>query len=393
MISLFARRERCSVKDTSRFWHTLFPLFAVPLLFALLSACGTVKRQKNVLRELSTFSDQQEAKISDSSHVLVINLAHSMPAGSAVDRIAGRFKTILEEKSQGTIRVDIFPDDTLGYVYDYADALNKGTVDAWIGSGKCPMINILSWAPTITGASLEEINSFIASDVVQQRIQEESASAGIDVLNIYPAQYRLLSTNQNISTLADLQKLRIRCFSDTSLESVYWSSFHIPTAAYDIHELYAALQQNMVDAEANPLSVIVSSHLYEQQSHLLHLKFMVYCDGLFISRKFMLALDENQRSLIRETADELTDYAARVYDAEQVRCTRIVEKAGLRQVYFPPNVLEEMRRTAAPAMENSLNLISAEDVQLMKNFLGSAFIRTSPEAAFSPSGTTPSWYP
>ena len=44
----------------------------------------------------------------------VILLTHSATAFSTTQKIAGRFKMALEEKSGGRFRVEIFPDDTLG---------------------------------------------------------------------------------------------------------------------------------------------------------------------------------------------------------------------------------------------------------------------------------------
>ena len=53
-----------------------------------------------------------------------------MPESSAAHRVAEKFKTLLEERSGGHFRVDIFPDDTLGYVDVYKRQVIHTVVNA-----------------------------------------------------------------------------------------------------------------------------------------------------------------------------------------------------------------------------------------------------------------------
>lgn len=140
----------------------------------------------------------------------VILLTHSATAFSTTQKIAGRFKMALEEKSGGRFRVEIFPDDTLGHVNDSDRPLLNQTVEMRIGPAATDTMGAMLWASTLSDASLEEIDKLLKDGEARRMLEEECEAKGIKILAVFPAHYRVLTGNERIDEAEDFSKLEMR---------------------------------------------------------------------------------------------------------------------------------------------------------------------------------------
>jgi TRAP-type C4-dicarboxylate transport system substrate-binding protein len=255
----------------------------------------------------------------------------------------------------------------MGYIYDYPEALREGTVDAWIGSGT-KIAQAVSWLPTIRGLSLEQVKAVLADSRVQEAYSAEAENGGYRIMAAFPLQYRVLTANIPVRTVEDLRKLKMRCYAEQSGETAYWGALGVPTAVYDVHQLYSALQQHLVTAQANTLPVIVSTQIYNQQRYVIETKHMVYQDMLCVSSNFYRSLTPEQQGILDRAARELDDFSEEVYSAEIVRSQRILENAGLRTISADEQLISDMRRIGGPAAERELRKIYGnEKINLVMN--------------------------
>lgn len=340
------------MRDQRHFPVILAALLVMAAFSLACFGCKAKEADSDIFTLLAAERESRKA-VADYDPV-VINLVHSSSERSAVNRVANMFKTMLEEESKGEILVEIYPNDSLGYVYDYNRALREGTVDAWIGSGGIRLNTVLYWLPTITGASLDKIQAFVQSDAYRKESQKLCAEAGYKALAIFPVQYRALTSNKPIRTMDDFPEIRMRSYLGGSNEAVYWNALGASTESYDIHELYRALEEGLVDGQSNTLPLIVSNRLYEQQDYLVDLRHMVYYDGLFMGTEFYDRLTDEQRAVVDDVAIKIGDYAKDMYKAEADRCAIVLEKSGMQFLPISDEFREEIRVKAAPDLEAAL---------------------------------------
>ena len=280
--------------------------------------------------------------------------------------MANMFKTMIENRSNGEILVEIYPNDSLGYIYDYGRALKEGTVDAWIGSGAVKLNTVAYWSPTLTDASLEDIRVLTETDAFIKRLEEECAGNGYLSLGIFPAQYRVLTSNDAISSIDDFKAIKMRSYMEQSLEKVYWDAMGVSVTSCDIHELYGALETDTVNAQSNTLPVIVSNRLYEQQAYSMDLRHMVYYDGLFMGKCFYDELDGRLQEVIDQVAADIRLYARDMYQAEHSRCESVIVKAGIKELPVDDELRNQVKAVAAPYLEKALReSVGDEDVDLV----------------------------
>jgi TRAP-type C4-dicarboxylate transport system substrate-binding protein len=332
------------------------------------AGCSTESTPKDIFTILK--EEKEQGKTDGAYKPVVINLVHSSPESSAVNRVANMFKTLIENRSNGRILVEIYPNDSLGYIYDYGRALGEGTIDAWIGSGAVRLNTVVYWAPTLTEASLEDIQAFTDSKDFMDKLEEECAERGHLPLGIFPVQYRMLTSNDPISSLDDFKAIKMRSYMEQSLEKVYWEAVNVSVTSFDIHELYGALQDGTVNAQSNSLPVIVSNRLYEQQEYSMELRHMIYYDGLYMGKDFYEGLDDSLREIVDQVAADINIYARDMYQAEYERCESVLVKAGVKAVPVDDVFREQIRTMAAPGLEEALRAsVGDEDVDFVINGL------------------------
>lgn len=162
----------------------------------------------SLLLEKQEQEQRQEQKERQGENVIL--LTHSATAFSTTQKIAGRFKMALEEKSGGRFRVEIFPDDTLGHVNDSDRPLLNQTVEMRIGPAATDTMGAMLWASTLSDASLEEIDKLLKDGEARRMLEEECEAKGIKLLAVFPAHYRVLTGNERIDEAEDFSKLEMR---------------------------------------------------------------------------------------------------------------------------------------------------------------------------------------
>ncbi|MCJ7834751.1 TRAP transporter substrate-binding protein [Cuneatibacter sp. NSJ-177] len=302
---------------------------------------------------------ETRAELPDGGRVIL--LTHSMPESSAAHRVAEKFKTLLEERSGGHFRVDIFPDDTLGYVTDNDAALINGSIEMRIGAGGTLSVMTMLWAPTLSRLSLPEIADLLQEGEIRRIMERECEEKGTKLLAAFPPQYRVATSNVKVQSFEDFSRLTMRIFSSNATEGPYWQSLGAKTAVYDIHQVFAALQQGLVNSQENTLPIIVSSGIHRQQRYLLKTNHKIYFDCMLMGKEFYDLLDADEQALLNEVAAETADYAAEMDEAEQKRCERTLEAAGVESLELSEELREQMREAAGPVVEAALRSQYGDD--------------------------------
>lgn len=328
-------------------------LTAVSLVAASLAAsgCGYAKPETELF---SLLLDGGEENAEYGRDTKVILLTHSATAYSTTQKIAGRFKMRLEERSGGGFTVETFPDDTLGHVNDSDKPLLNGTVEMRIGPAATETMEVMLWASTLSDASLEEIDGLLREGEVRRMLEEECEARGIKLLAVFPAHYRVLTSNEMIETGADFSKLQIRIYSANTTEGAYWQSLGAQTRVFDIHQVYSALQQGIVNSQENTLPLIVSNSIQRLQNYLIGTNHKVYFDCMLVSREFYDSLSREEKQILAETAQEMVAYARETDERELKACAEVLSESGIGTVQLSDELLAQMRETGGPVVEAAL---------------------------------------
>lgn len=269
----------------------------------LLTGCRSASVGENIFAEAEKNRVVQEKN----ENIIYMTLTHSDAEGSLVDQAARLFQNQVENLSEGEMQVEIYPNDTLGTLEDSQQNLNDA-IQFRIGSGPCTTMRIVSWLPVL----LEDCDlTYVESQLDYQAgvwniLNEEAQNMGFRILDIFPATYRILTSNQRVESMEDLAKMKIRVISP-GIESEIWEMTGAEAQAFSIDQVYLALQQGVVDSEENTIAVIQSHRLYEQQKYFVRTNHKIYSDVFYMNEQFYENLLPEQQDLIDQAVMNTRD--------------------------------------------------------------------------------------
>jgi tripartite ATP-independent transporter DctP family solute receptor len=261
-----------------------------------------------------------------------IRLPHLVPEEQSSHVALLEFKKTVEERSDGRIEVQLFPNGSL-YGSDRAavEAVQLGNVEmtlpaaaAVAGFNKEFMVLDLPFLFD----SKESAYKALDGEVGKQLLKGLEGS-GLKGLVFGENGYRHISNNKHpITKPEDLEGLKIRTLENP----VHTETFNLLGAyasPFAFGELYTALQQNTFDAMENPISLYYTNKFYEVQKYL-SLSGHVYASTvLLINNDFYNSLPEDLQKVIDEASVEFRDYQRKVATKQDEKWLAELKKNGM----------------------------------------------------------------
>jgi C4-dicarboxylate-binding protein DctP len=239
---------------------------------------------------------------------IVIKLSHGDAADGSygtAENGAITFKRLVEARSDGRIKVEIYPNCQLGSEREMYESVIMGTTQmTW-----CSSAPISGWVPEMMVLSIPYLFSGpeVAYKVLDGQFGRELSDlvikkAGMRFLSYSHIGFRHFTNNvRPIRSPKDMKGLKIRTREDPAEMKIVQSLGASPTPiAWG--ELYTALQQGVVDGEENPTSMIQVSKLYEVQKYLTLDGHVFGVNPVTINEKFYQSLPQDLKLIVADSA-------------------------------------------------------------------------------------------
>lgn len=304
----------------SRVW------FVIIVSFALLSGCGS----KNSVK--------------------VIKLAHSLDTQHPVHKALVFMADRLEEKSNGSMKIDLYPGSQLGSERELIELLQMGI----IGITKVSSATLENFVPSARLYGLPYIFNdhehywrVLKSDV-GKKILLDCEVYWLRGLGYYDAGSRSFYTKEKpVLSPADLTGLKIRVMkSQISVKTIQTLGGSATPIVWG--ELYSALQQGVVDAaENNPPSFFFSRH-YETCKYYSLDEHTSPPDMLLISKYQWNSLNAEEQQILQEAVDESVEFQRQLWNETEEEVLSKLKEAGV-EIYHPDK--EKFRKKVEPLYE------------------------------------------
>jgi len=198
-----------------------------------------------------------------------LRLGHNISTSSPYHLSAEHFARLVQERTQGRIRVQVFPAGALGNERDMIEGAQIGTIDLVVTSSAAA-------GPFVPALRILDV-PFLFRDPAHARSVLDGP-LGAELLAAMPARnliglawgdigFRHITANRPIRTVEDMRGLKLRAQNNPIHLAAFRALGAQPTVI-GFNELYAALQTGVVDANEQPVSIHVASRFYEVQRHL-----------------------------------------------------------------------------------------------------------------------------
>ena len=222
------------------------------------------------------------------------------------------FKKEVEEKTNGSVTVEIYPSGQLGGDADLINSisLDSGTVDVIITDAS----NFATYEPKMGISALPFLfDGFDKAWEFMDGEIEAAAEAGLieqnmRVLAHYDNGFRCVTNSIGpIESADDMKGLLIRTPENPVIMATM-SALGANPQPLAFSELYQALQQKTYDAQENPIPVIYNNNLYEVQEYL-SVTNHIYSGMCFtIAESTWNKMSDNQKAIVEAAAKASADY-------------------------------------------------------------------------------------
>lgn len=216
------------------------------------------------------------------------------------------FKEPVEEKSGGSIKVEIHPNGALGGDTELTESVSMGTLDAALPSTSVfvtysPEFGVMDMPWLFSSAE----NAFAAMDGDMGAFFDEKLEAvGIHNLGYsYNGLRSMTNSSRPITKPEDLKGLKMRVMENQVFID-FFNTLGASATPMSFNELFTGLQQHTVDGQENPPSLIYASKFQEVQSYLSLTEHVNNFLGFIMNQKFYDSLTDEQKTIVDEAAAE-----------------------------------------------------------------------------------------
>jgi tripartite ATP-independent transporter DctP family solute receptor len=275
-------------------------LMCVLLTFALLAGCGNSDKTNN------TSHNKNASNNTSSEESITLKLGHMSPLENNYNLLAEKFKALVEEKSNGRIKIQIYPQAQLGYDRDLLEAMQFGNVDLAVNTS-APISNFEPLFGVLDMPYLfkdwDHIESFIKSDVAKDLLSE-CLDENLVGLAFMPRGFRSVTNNvRPIYKPEDLKGIKLRVIESPAYVKTF-EDLGAVVSAMSWGEVYTALQQGAIDGQENPPETVKTERVYEVQKYFSLNEHIAAFAAIMASKSTWDKLSEDDQKILRESAVE-----------------------------------------------------------------------------------------
>ena len=239
---------------------------------------------------------------------VTIKLNLGTPPGNPYNVGAEAFKKEVETDTKGDVTVQIFPSAQLGGEVESAKNVQLGTLDATIVSTS----NLASFYDRLSVFSVPYLFKSVSCSfpVVDGAVGKEMADHLLQTAHMRVLGYptfgarHLLTPKSRVIHPDDLKGLKIRA-PDPLLEAT-WRALGANPTPLPFPEVFNALQQGVIDGDANPLTSVKTFRWYEAVKYLSLTNTAVGIGVFIINEPLFQRLSKPQQdAVLRAAADSI----------------------------------------------------------------------------------------
>lgn len=266
----------------------------------------------------------------EETEIKEIKLGHGLDISHPVHKAMEFMSQRLLEKSNGTMVIDIYPNNQLGSERECLELLQIGS----LGMTKVSTGVLENFVPgyQVFGLPFLFRDSDHRFEVLEGEIGENFLNQSIDKrlkgLTFYDAGSRSFYSKKPVETPEDLKGLKLRVMeSNTAINMVKHLGGSPTPIAWG--ELYTALQQGIVDGAENNLPSFYLSRHYEVCKYFVVDEHTSLPDVLVISTLIWNKFSPQEQQWIKEAAEESSEYQKGIWREAELEALAEIQKAGV----------------------------------------------------------------
>jgi TRAP-type C4-dicarboxylate transport system substrate-binding protein len=281
---------------------------------------------------------------------VTLRMNHQFPKTAAGSGIDQWFADEVAKASDGELKIKIYWAGALGGAKENLTLLRNGAIDmAAMSAGYFPSDLPLFSAPNSIPMAMNNIRqaSAIMKALVEEvpAYMEEAKSNNIRPLFFHLLNPYLLVTREPVTSLEDLQGLKIRTWGE-DMPRLMRAAGAVPVTIF-LPELYENLQRGVIDGCPFSVDLTVTYKIYEVAPHITEV--VVWegpAWGIWVSQKTWRELSREHRRILTDTAERARARELEHTARAEREARKTLKARGVTFHSFPEKDLERWREAA-----------------------------------------------
>lgn len=290
--------------------------------------------------------------VADASSQTVIKLGHDQPDRSTHHQAALKWKELVEARTNGQVKVQIFPSMQLGSGTQMVEQVQAGAVEAAV----LPTGWIAPVSPPVQVLDLPFLfpNRAVAYKVLDGAAGDEILKplnkVNIQGVAFWESGFKQFTGHFPIREPKDYQGQKIRTMPAPVIMEQF-KAFGATPVAIDFKELYGALQQKVVDGQENPIATIAVMRFHEVQKYLTLSDHGFLAYAFVFNKPFLDKQPAAQRDILVNAAREAGRYQREIIAASEAEHLKTFRAAGLEISTLTPEQRARFEEASRPVYD------------------------------------------
>ncbi|TCP08407.1 tripartite ATP-independent transporter DctP family solute receptor [Crenobacter luteus] len=253
-------------------------------------------------------------------------------AGGTQWELGKTFAQLLQKKTAGKVKVDLFPNGQLGSEEDTINNAAMGLLDFSV----LAVNNITPFSPTVGVLTLpyviqspEDARKLTQGTVGNELTQNTIRDAGVRIVGWAYSGFRVLTNSKKpVKTLADLKGLVVRVPKNEIMISTY-KSWGVNPTPMAWSETFTALQQRVVHGQDNPYITISAMKFNEVQKYVTPIRYIFSLEPLVMSESVFKSQKPEVQKAILDAGREATAHSYKYLLATEDRIKKELVAKGM----------------------------------------------------------------
>ena len=289
-------------------------------------------------------------------------LATASPEDTVTQIYAEKFAEEVEELSDGKMKIQVYPNGTIGGDRELLESCKDGDIP-FVIQNTAPQVTFMPDLAVFDipcrFSTIDEVREKVDDPEFYGLLEDVYENGGYKLLGYADQGFRVMSTNKMVESLADFKGQKIRTM-ENSYHMDFWKKLKASPTPMSFSEVYIGLQQGTIDAQENPYEVIVSNKLYEQQDYVVETNHLPHLISLIVSDEFYNSLSKDQQKIIDQASQIAKKYAREASDKRIADRIKIIKDSGTKIVKLDTKTQKEMRKQAQPVYDAIKKSISKD---------------------------------
>jgi C4-dicarboxylate-binding protein DctP len=266
---------------------------------------------------------------------IVIKFSHVVAPDTPKGKGAQRFKELVEERSKGAIKVEVYPNSQLYKDKEELEALQLGSVQMLAPSlSKFGPLGVKEFEVFDLPFLFKDTAAFnaVTQGPIGADLFKKLEPKGIKGLAYWDNGFHIMSANRPLHHVADFKGLKMRIQSSKVLDAQMRALGAIPQVMA-FSELYQGLQSGVVDGTEGVPSNFYTQKIYEVQKHMTLSNHGHLAYAVIVNKKFWDGLPDSARKVIESSIKDATTYADAIAATENAQALEKIKASGKTTIY------------------------------------------------------------